>query len=83
MDGSQWVLVHEFPTHGGYNHQAVTAAVRIEDRLSQRRAATWSISFPALARKDGRPIGAANADAALDGKNISAGPAIARRRTPG
>ena len=30
VDGSQWVLVHEFPTHEGYNHPRVTAAVRME-----------------------------------------------------
>ena len=29
-DGSQWVLIHEFPTHDGYNHLRVTAAIRME-----------------------------------------------------
>ena len=29
-DGSQWVLIHEFPTHDGYSHLRVTAAIRME-----------------------------------------------------
>lgn len=29
-DGSQWVLIHNLKTHAGYNHQSVTAAIRLE-----------------------------------------------------
>ena len=29
-DGSQWVLIHEFPTHEFYNHPRVTAAIRLD-----------------------------------------------------
>ena len=30
VDGSMWVLIHEFPVPPGYNHAKVTAAIRIE-----------------------------------------------------
>ena len=30
VEGSQWVLIHDFPTHAGYNHERVSIAVRIE-----------------------------------------------------
>ena len=52
VDGSQWVLVHEFPTHGGYNHPAVTAAVRLEAGYPERRAA-HGLFLPG-ARPEGR-----------------------------
>jgi hypothetical protein len=78
VDGSQWVLVHEFPTHGGYNHPAVTAAVRLE--AGYPNAELQMVYFlPALARKDGRPIGAANAMQQLDGKQYQR---WSRHRTP-
>ena len=30
VDGSRWVLIHEFPTSDGYNYPRVTAAIRLE-----------------------------------------------------
>ena len=31
VDGSHWLLLHDFPTIcDGYNHETVTAAIRIE-----------------------------------------------------
>ena len=36
IDGSQWVLIHEFQTHEGYNHPLVTAAIRMETGYPQR-----------------------------------------------
>ena len=67
MDGSQWVLLHDFPTHDGYTHARVTAAVRIETGYPQAEL-NMVYFFPALARKDGKAIGATQAVQQLDGK---------------
>ncbi len=64
----QWVLIHEFPTHEGYNHQRVTAAIRMETGYPNT-ALDMVYFLPALARTDSRTIGAANAIQALDGKS--------------
>ena len=69
VDGSQWVLIHDFPTHEGYNHQRVTAAVRMETGYPKTEL-NMVYFFPALARKDGKPIGATNATQQLDGKTF-------------
>ena len=66
------------PTHGGYNHQAATAAVRLEAGYPNAEL-HMVYFFPALARKDGRPIGAANAMQQLDGKQYQR---WSRHRTP-
>ncbi len=66
-DGSQWVLIHEFPTHDGYNHLRVTAAIRLETGYPNTEL-NMVYFFPALARKDGRAIGATKAKQAIDGK---------------
>jgi hypothetical protein len=67
VDGSQWALVHDFPTHEGYNQPRVIAAVRIETGYPNTEL-NMVYFFPALARKDGRSIGAADAVQQLDGK---------------
>src|SRR5258708_5714341 len=59
VDGSQWVLVHDFPTHESYNQPRVTAAVRMETGYPNTEL-NMVYFFPALIRKDGRPIRAAN-----------------------
>jgi hypothetical protein len=69
VDGSQWVLLHGFPTHEGYNHPRVTAAIRMETGYPQT-ALDMVYFFPALARKDGKPIGATQANQQLDGKSF-------------
>ena len=66
VDGSQWVLIHDFPTHEGYNHPRVTAAVRIETGYPNTEL-NMVYFFPALARKDGKEIGATEAPQAIDG----------------
>ena len=66
-DGSQWVLIHEFPTHGGYNHVCVTAAIRMETGYP-RAELNMVFFYPALVRKDGRPIGATQATQVIDGE---------------
>jgi hypothetical protein len=60
VDGSQWVLIHDFQTHEGYNHKTVTAAIRLE--TGYPNAALDMVYFhPPLARLDGRQIGATQA----------------------
>ena len=67
VDGSQWVLIHAFPTHEGYNHPTATAAIRIETGYPM--AELHMVYFlPALARKDGRPIGATESTQQIDGQ---------------
>ena len=66
-DGSQWVLIHEFPTHDGYTHLRVTAAIRMETGYPNTEL-NMVYFFPALARKDGRAIGATQAKQVIDGK---------------
>lgn len=66
-DGSQWVLIHEFPTQEGYNHVRVTAAIRMETGYP-RVELNMVYFYPALVRKDGRPIGATQATQVIDGK---------------
>lgn len=67
VDGSQWVLIHDLPTNEGYNHAKVTAAIRIETGYPNTRL-DMVYFFPALARKDGRAIGATESNQQIDGK---------------
>lgn len=69
VDGSQWVLIHEFPTHEGYDHQKVTVAVRLETGYPNT-ALDMVYVFPALSRKDGGKIGATEGRQSLDGKSF-------------
>ena len=66
-DGSQWVLIHEFPTDERYNHLSVTAAIRMETGYPKTEL-NMVYFFPALSRKDGRAIGATQATQKIDGK---------------
>ena len=68
VDGSQWVLVHDFPTHEGYNHARVTVAIRLETGYPNAELSMMYV-FPALARKDGQNIGATEAIQVIDGKS--------------
>jgi hypothetical protein len=67
LDGSLWVLIHQFVTPGGYNHPRVIAAVRMETGYPAAQL-DMVYFFPALARKDGRPIMAVNAVQQIDSK---------------
>jgi hypothetical protein len=67
VDGSQWVLIHKFKTPLGYNHEYVTAAIRIETGYPNAQL-DMVYFYPALARTDGKPIGAIDAKQNLDGK---------------
>ena len=69
LDGSPWVLIHGFPTHGGYVQSHVTAAIRIESGYPP--APLDMVYFhPAIRRKDGRRIGATQSTQAIDGKSF-------------
>ena len=67
VDGPQWVLVHDFPTVAGYNHSCVTAAIRLETGYPNTEL-NMVYFFPALARADGKAIGATQAAQQIDGK---------------
>ncbi len=67
VDGSQWVLIHEFPTHEGYNNPSATIAIRMETGYPNTELNMVYI-YPALSRRDGLPIGATQATQAIDGK---------------
>ncbi|MFT3938236.1 E2/UBC family protein [Rhodopseudomonas sp.] len=69
IDGSMWVLIHDFPTPPGYNHAKVTAAVRIETGYPNAEL-HMVYFFPALLRRDGHPIRCTDAQQHLDGKNF-------------
>lgn len=69
MDGSPWILIHKFTVPAGYNHSQVTAAIRIETGYPNAQL-DMVYFYPALARTDGKPIGATDAVQALDGKNF-------------
>lgn len=66
VDGSQWVLIHEFPTHKGYIEAQATAAIRMETGYPNT-ALDMVYFFPALVRGDGKPIGATQATQVIDG----------------
>lgn len=67
LDGSQWVLIHEFSTPEGYDRSHVTAAIRMESGYPDTEL-NMVYFFPALARKDGKAIGATRAKQVIGGK---------------
>lgn len=69
VDGSQWVLIHEFPAGAGYNHRHVTAAIRLETGYPNAEL-LMIYFFPPLARTDGQAIGATQATQQIDGKTF-------------
>jgi hypothetical protein len=78
IDGSPWILIHGFSVPKGYNHDKVTAAIRIESGYPQGQL-DMVYFFPALKRSDGQPIGCSEAQQALDGKIFQR---WSRHRTP-
>ena len=78
-DGSQWVLIHQFSSqHEGYNHSTVTIAIRLETGYPNTEPNMVYVQ-PALARKDGRPIGATTAKQVILGVTYQR---WSRHRTP-
>jgi hypothetical protein len=78
VDGSQWVLIHEFPVPIGYNHASVTAAIRVETGYPNTQL-DMVYFFPALTRENGTPLPATGAQQPLDGKSYQR---WSRHRTP-
>jgi hypothetical protein len=69
VDGTQqWVLLHEFPTHEGYNHPRVTASIRLETGYPNAPL-DMVYFFPHLARRDGKTILATQVRQPLDGQS--------------
>jgi hypothetical protein len=68
VDGSQWVLIHEFPLPRGYNHPTAIAAIRIETGYPNTEL-NMVYFYPPLARADGKPLGATQVMQALDGRS--------------
>lgn len=68
IDGSQWVLIHDFPTHQGYNYQKVSIAVRLENGYPLTPL-DMVYAYPALMRNDGKQIPQTQEIQSLDGKN--------------
>ena len=77
-DGSQWVLIHDFPTHDAYTEANVTTAIRLETGYPQSQL-DMVYFFPAIRRKDGQSIGAADATQQIAGKTYQR---WSRHRTP-
>jgi hypothetical protein len=78
-DGSQWVLIHKFPSqHDGYIQSDVTIAIRLETGYPNT-ALDMVYVFPPLARKDGQRIGATEATQIIAGQIYQR---WSRHRTP-
>jgi Prokaryotic E2 family E len=67
VDGSQWVLVHNFPTHDGYTHSSTSIAIRLETGYPQAQLDMVYV-YPALERKDNQLIPQTQVTQPLDGK---------------
>jgi hypothetical protein len=67
VDGSQWVLIHDFPLPDGYNNPTVTAAIRMETGYPNTEL-NMVYFYPAISRKDGKSIGATQSSQQIDGK---------------
>lgn len=78
IDGSHWVLLHEFHAGVGYSHPQVTAAIRLETGYPNAEL-HMVYFFPGLARTDGKAIGATQATQQIDGKTFQR---WSRHRTP-
>jgi hypothetical protein len=78
VDGSQWVLIHDFPLPDGYNNACVTAAIRMETGYPNTELNMVYFS-PTISRKDGKPIGATQCTQQIDGKVFQR---WSRHRTP-
>ena len=72
------MLIHEFETHKGYNHSRVTAAIRMETGYPNTEL-NMVYFFPALARRDGKQIGATQATQVIAGQEYQR---WSRHRTP-
>lgn len=67
VDGSTWVLIHEFPLPAGYDQQRVTLAIRLEGGYPITPLDMMYV-YPWVQRQNGRPINAANVPQQIGGK---------------
>lgn len=67
VEGSQWVLIHDFSTqHDGYTSAAVMVAIRLETGYPLA-ALDMVYVYPPMARRDGQPIRATEAQQPIHG----------------
>lgn len=64
----RWLLIHDYPVKEGYNVEKTIAALRIDQGYPNSQI-DMVYFFPAISRKDGKPIGAL-ANQSLDKKNF-------------
>jgi hypothetical protein len=69
VEGSTWILLHDFPLPAGYTSSVVTVAIRMESGYPIT-ALDMMYVFPPIARTDGKAIVNANTMQALDGKQF-------------
>lgn len=70
VDGSQWLLLHQFSTRNpGYNHAFVTAAIRIETGYPDV-GLDMVYFYPPLSRTDGKRIAATEATQLIAGQSF-------------
>jgi len=67
VDGSQWILIHDFPTHDCYNYPKASIAIRLETGYPLSQLDMVYI-YPALSRKDGQLIPQTQVNQPLDGR---------------
>lgn len=63
---SSWLLMHNFPVPNGYNTETVIAAIQIPPGYPDSQL-DMVYFYPALARKDGKPIRATDANITIRG----------------
>lgn len=69
VDGSIWVLFHDFPLPSGYSQTHILLAVRLESGYPIT-ALDMMYVYPPIARTDGKSILQANVMQAIDGKQF-------------
>lgn len=67
IDGSQWVLIHDFPIPSGYSHTKVSIAIRLEAGYPLAQLDMMYV-YPGVSRVDGRRIPNTEVLQPLDGK---------------
>lgn len=67
VDGSTWVLLHDFPVPDGYNVPSVSMAIRMEGGYPLA-ALDMIYVYPPLVRRDGKPIAQTQVIQLIDGK---------------
>ena len=69
VDGSMWVLIHNFSLPEGYNHEKATVAIRIETGYPNTQLDMVYFN-PTLKRLDGKTIKATSVIQKIDGKDF-------------